>query len=58
MCLSSKQRKSICKLSRIDITNQRSMGFVVCRALKKEIEQIEKGELEDKIPELWEQMNA
>lgn len=31
---------------------------MVCRALKKEIEQIEKGELEEKIPELWEQMNA
>lgn len=31
---------------------------MVYRALKKQIEQIEKGELDDKILEMWEQMNA
>jgi hypothetical protein len=34
------------------------MECVVCRALKTEIEQLEKGELEDKIPLMWEQMNT
>lgn len=30
----------------------------VCSALKKEIEQLEKGELDDNIPAMWAQMNA